>query len=122
MATTHSISHSGMALFSVPIQSTIGGLVIDLASELRIETTVGGIEIYLPRHVTFLVNGSPMVGGQDVHDGHGFFNRLGRSLGGLFGWHSSIPDTAVPSPDPSKPTMIRISVDAGIGGIDIYRI
>jgi hypothetical protein len=130
MGTTHSISHSGMALFSVPIQSTIGGLVIDLASapiepgdhELRIETTVGGIEIYLPRHVTFMVNGSPMIGGQDVHDGHGLANRFGRALGGLFGWHSSIPDSAVPSPDPSKPTMIRITVDAGIGGIDIYRI
>ena len=130
MGTTHSIAHSGMALFGTPIQSTIGGLVIDLASapiepgdhELRIEAGIGGIEIYLPRHVKFVVDGGSAIGGQDVHEGHGLLNTIGRKLGGLVGWHSPIPDEAVPSPDPTKPTTIRLVIEGVIGGIDIYRL
>ena len=96
MSATHSISHSGMALFDTPIQSTFGGVVIDLASapiepgdhELHVEVTFGGIEIYLPKYVKFVVDGGAELGGQDVHEGHGFVNRVGRGLGRLVGWRS----------------------------------
>jgi len=130
MGTTHSIAHAGIAMFQTPISSTVGGLVVDLASapiepgahELKIESVIGGIEIYVPRHVQFTIEGSALFGGQDVHDGHGVLNTIGRRLGRLVGWRSQIPDEAVPSPDPTRPTSIRFVIDGGIGGIDIYRV
>ena len=130
MSVTHSISHSGMALFRAPIQSTFGGLVIDLASapidpgehELRIESEFGGIEIYLPNHVMFTVEGGALFGGLDVHEGHGLWNRIGRALRRLVGLREAIPDHGAPSPDPARPTSIKLSIDGTFGGIDIYRI
>ena len=125
-----SISHGGMELFHTPIQSTIGGLVVDLASapiepgdhELKIESLFGGIEIYLPSYVKFTVEGGALFGGQDVHEGHGFWNRIGRRLLRLVGSRSPIPDQAVASPDPTTPTRLRLVIDGTFGGIDIYRL
>lgn len=130
MAVTHSISHSGMALFAQPVQSTMGGLVIDLASApidpgehtLAIESMFGGIEIYLPSYVKFTVEGGAVFGGQDVHEGHGFWNRLVRRMRRWFGLREQIPDEAVPSPDPTTATTIKLVIDGVFGGIDIYRI
>jgi hypothetical protein len=120
----HSISHSGMKIFDYPIESTIGGIEIDLASapiapgehRLVISAMVGGIEIYLPRYVTFTVEGGPAIGGYDVHDGPGLWNKLMAKLG------SNVPVRAVDSPDPTKPTSIHFVIDGGVGGIDIYRV
>jgi hypothetical protein len=130
MGVTHSIAANGMAIFQSPICSTIGGLVIDLASapiepgqhELQIETSIGGIEVYVPRHVTFTIEGGAALGGCDIHDGHGFWNTLGRRLGRLVGWNGPIPDQAVAPVDGAKPTSIKLVIAGGIGGVDIYRI
>jgi hypothetical protein len=84
----HSISASGMSLFKYPIVSTIGGIEIDLASaplepgehRLEIESTIGGIEIYVPRYVTFTVEGGAAIGGYDVHDGPGLWNKIAHGM------------------------------------------
>jgi len=121
----HSISHSGMALFQHPITSTVGGIEIDLASaaldpgehRLEIDVTIGGIEIYLPSYVKFTVEGGALVGGYDVHEGPGLWNRFAHKLG-----LTRVPVRAVPQPDPSQPISIRFVITGGIGGIDIYRL
>jgi predicted membrane protein len=120
----HSISHSGMKIFDHPIESTFGGIEIDLATapitpgehRLEISGTVGGIEIYLPQYVTFTVEGGAAIGGFDVHDGPGIWNKLIAKLG------SNVPVRAVDRPDESKSTSIHFVIDGGIGGIDIYRL
>jgi hypothetical protein len=121
----HSIAHSGMKIFDHPIESTIGGIEIDLATapitpgehRLEIKAAIGGIEIYLPRYVTFTVEGGAAVGGYDVHEGPGIWNKLIAKLG------SSVPVRAIAPPaNATKPTSIHFVIDGGIGGIDIYRL
>jgi hypothetical protein len=126
----HSISASGMKLFEQPISSTIGGLEIDLVSaplapgehRLVIESTIGGIEIYLPRYVQFTVEGGATIGGFDVHDGPGTWNTLVQKLRHLVHLPESVPTHAVENPDPTQSISIHFVIDGGIGGIDIYRL
>jgi hypothetical protein len=130
MGTVHSISHAGMAIFDHPITSTIGGVVVDLVSapispgehRLVIDVSIGGVEIYLPAYVKFVVDGGAVIGGHDVHEGHGVFQRIGRRLARMVGARHTIPDHAVPDPDPGQAKSIRLVIDGGIGGVDIYRL
>jgi hypothetical protein len=130
MGQFHSISHSGMAIFDRPISSTIGGIVVDLASapinpgehKLEIDAAIGGVEIYLPRYVKFVVEGGAAIGGQDVHDGLGFFGGIGHRLAHLFRLSNQVPLQAVENPHPDQPITIHLVIDGGIGGLDIYRI
>jgi hypothetical protein len=119
-----------MALFEQPIRSTYGGITIDLASapidpgehRLEVEGGFGGIEIYLPRYVQFTVDGAPELGGQDVHDGLGLWERFVNRVCGLLRLPKAVPDRAVPNPDPGKQIRIRFIISNIAGGLDIYRI
>lgn len=130
MAQFHSISTSGMQLFDRPINSTIGGLRIDLASapiaagthKLELEAAIGGIEIYLPEYVKFTIEGESAIGGQDIHVGRPIVERMGRWLAALFGMSNQIPKHAVPNPHPEQAITIHFVIEGGIGGLDIYRI
>src|ERR1041385_436297 len=128
MASYHSISLSGMALFERPIETTIGGIELDLASapidpgehELHVGAAIGGIEIYVPSYVKLVVQGGAAIGGYDVHEGLVFFGHMWRKWSKLFGASTPIPVQAVPAPE--QPITIRLFIDSGIGGIDIYRL
>jgi hypothetical protein len=130
MGQFHSISHSGMKLFDHPIESTIGGIEIDLASapltpgehRMEIEATIGGIEIYLPSYVKFTVEGGAAIGGQDVHNGLPIWTRVLHKSMSLFRMQPKIPAHAVPDPDPSQPISIHFVIEGGVGGLDIYRL
>jgi predicted membrane protein len=105
MTKTYSIEHSGMAIFEHPIWSFIGGIKIDLTSapitpgkhRLQLMTGIGGIEVLLPRHVKFILEGGSLIGGYDVHEATG--------------------DAGA---EPSEPTTVRLVVGGFIGGIDVY--
>jgi hypothetical protein len=126
----HSISHSGMRIFDQRIATTVGGVVIDLASapiapgeyRLHVETGVGGIEIYLPRYATFTVEGGPAIGGYDVHEGLGIWNGLVVKMQRLLRLSNRIPAKAAEPIDPNQPVAIHLVIDSGVGGIDIYRV
>jgi Cell wall-active antibiotics response 4TMS YvqF len=126
----HSISTSGMAIFDQPIEAMIGGVVVDLASapiapgehRLEIDVTIGGIEIYLPRYVQFTVERSGGLGGQDIHEGLGLWERMTHKLRDALHLPSKIPAHAVENPDPSKPVKLVLAIDGTVGGVDIYRI
>jgi hypothetical protein len=126
----HSISASGMAIFDKPISSTLGGIVVDLASApidpgehvLEIDAGVGGIEIYLPRYVKFTVEGGSGIGGQDVHEGLGLWDKLVHKVKDALHLPNQIPEHAAASPDPSRPVNLKIRVDGVVGGLDIYRL
>ncbi|HEY1557229.1 MAG TPA: LiaF domain-containing protein [Kofleriaceae bacterium] len=119
-----------MALFDNPIVSTIGGIEIDLASapiapgahRLQIEATIGGIEIYVPEHVKFTIEGGAIIGGYDVHEGLPWWTRLGSSMLKLVGARTKIPQHAVPNFNPDELTTIHFVIEGGIGGIDVYRL
>ena len=116
-----------MALFDHPIRSTIGGLEIDLASapiapgthRLEIETTIGGIEIYIPKHVKFTVEGGATIGGYDVHEGIPWWQRLAH---GALRLVRLAPPLPAAGPAPAEPATVHLVIDGGIGGIDIYRV
>jgi hypothetical protein len=126
----HSISASGMALFTRPIESTLGGVVVDLASapiapgkhRLEITAGIGGIEIYLPRSVMFIVEGSAAVGGRDIHEGLPVWDRTIERVKAWLRLPTQVPKRAVDSGDPAHPVVIHIVVDGAIGGLDIYRM
>jgi hypothetical protein len=126
----HSISYAGMKIFDAPIESTIGGIEVDLASapitpgehRLELDATIGGIEIYLPSYVTFTIEGSAAIGGQDVHDGLPIWTRMWQKSRSIVGLKNKLPAKAVPHPDPDKPISIHFVIDGGVGGLDIYRL
>lgn len=125
----HSISASGMALFTQRIESTVGGIVVDLASapitpgehRLEIEAGIGGIEIYLPKDVKFIVEGSAAIGGQDIHDGLPVWDRMLEKMKGWLHLPTQVPKHIV-EPPAGEPVFIRIVIDGAIGGLDIYRM
>jgi hypothetical protein len=127
VAAQYSIAVSGMELFRLPIRSTVGGITIDLASaplapgvhELRIESTIGGVEIYVPSYVAFTFDVRRPLGGCDVHDGLGWIERAGTKLRRLFKMPKRIPNVA---PEPSAPVAIRFVIDGVVGGVDVYRL
>jgi hypothetical protein len=126
----HSISHSGMAVFAQPITSTVGGIVIDLASaplpagehRLRIEAGIGGIAIYLPRYAKFVVEGGTAIGGHDVHEGVPVWDRMIDKVKGWLHLSNRVPLRAVANPHPDRQILIRIAIDGAVGGLDIYRV
>jgi len=126
----HSISHAGMKIFDQTIESTVGGLVIDLASapitpgehKLAIDVGIGGIEIFLPKYVKFTVEGGAAIGGHDVHEGPGLWNKLVHKTQKLLNLSNQIPTHAVEQADPAQPVSIHFVIDGTIGGIDIYRL
>ena len=128
VAAQYSIAVSGMELFSLPIQSEVGGITIELAStplapgvyELRIANTVGGVEIYVPSYVTFTFEMRRPVGGCDVDDGLGWIERAGGKLRRMFRMPKRIPNDVAPAP--SAPVTIRFVIDGVAGGIDVYRL
>lgn len=126
----HSISYAGMKIFDAPIESTIGGIEVDLASapitpgehRLELDAMIGGIEIYLPSYVTFTIEGSAAIGGQDVHEGLPIWTRMWQKSRAMLGLGNKLPAKAVPHPDPGKPISIHFVIDGGVGGLDIYRL
>ncbi len=127
----YSISHSGMALFAQgPITAGVGGVTIDLASapippgdyRLEVNGGVGGVEIYLPRYVQFILDGTSVVGGKSVHEGLGAWKALENKLRALVHLPSQIPDHAVAPVDPERPVRLTLVINRGIGGVDIYRL
>ena len=124
----HSIAVSGMALFRNPIVSTIGGITIDLASAplepgvhvLRIESALGGVEIYVPAYVQLTVEGGRIVGGHDVHEGLGWIERAERGVRRMFRMPNQIPQHVAAAP--SEPVSIRLVIDGVAGGLDVYRL
>lgn len=126
----HSISDRGMGIFAKRIEALIGGIEVDLVSapiepgehRLEIETSVGGIEIYLPKYVKYTLEGGAVIGGQDVHVGFPWWSRLGRRIAKMAFMPSRIPNEAVPNPSPDQPITIHLVIEGGIGGVDIYRL
>lgn len=127
----YSISVSGMMLFQQgPFETGMGGIVVDLASApiepgdytLEFKTAMGGIEIYLPRYVQFMINGQAGFGGANIHEGLGIWKSLTHKLKGTLHLPDQIPDHAVASADLERPIRINFIFHTGMGGIDIYRI
>jgi hypothetical protein len=130
MGQLYSISDRGMGIFERRIEALIGGLEIDLVSapiepgthRLELDANVGGIEVYLPKYVKYTIEGGPVIGGEEIHDGFPWFERTFRRLGKLVGLRSKIPDRAVDNPTPDQTITIHLVVDGGIGGLEIYRL
>jgi hypothetical protein len=130
MGQLYSIANRGMSIFERPIQSLIGGLEIDLVSapiepgthRLELEATVGGIEIYLPKYVKYTIEGGSLIGGEDIYDGFPWHSRAFRKLAKLVGMRSKIPDHAVDNPTPDQPITLKLVIEGGIGGLEIYRL
>ncbi len=122
----------GAALYPYvgPIKAGVGGVTIDLASapllpgeyRLQVNRGVGGIEIYLPRYVQFVLDGTSVVGGKNVHEGLGAWKTLENRLRALVHLPSQIPDHAVAPADPERPVRITLVINTGVGGVDIYRL
>ena len=113
-----SISHSGTAIFNCPAKTSIvGGIVVDLVSApippgdytLNLENGVGGIEIYLPNYVKFIVNDNDRaLGSVDVHDGLGFWETMVHKVKDTLHLSNQIPDHAVAPPSDDTPVRINL--------------
>jgi hypothetical protein len=126
-----SISHSGVSLFNQgPFETVIGGSVIDLASapippgeyHLKIAGGLGGVEIYLPKYVELTIDGTSLMGGREVHEGHDIWYKMTHRVKSWLQLDEKIPEHAVENPTPGQRIAIHFTIDAGVGGVDIYRI
>ena len=130
----YSISVQGPMLFQQgPISTGIGGVVIDLASapippgdySLHISTAVGGVDIYLPRYVQHVVEGSSLIGGKDIHSGIENWQKL---LKVVHGEHTGLslpeqpPEFVTATFNEEQAVRIHFFINRGVGGINIYQI
>ncbi len=127
---SHSISNNGMMLFQQgPITSIAGGIELDLVSApiefgeytLEINTTVGGVDIFLPHYVQFTIDGGSMFGGQDVHNGVEQWRKMKRKLRHIVPLSDEPPAFALANHD-ERPVSIRFILNITVGGVDIYHL
>lgn len=126
---TYSIRDSGTLIFGRQLNSSVGGVLVDLATapippgdyQLNVETGAGGIEIFLPHYAQFVVNGGTGFGGQNVHRGSDVWHKLIKKLD-----DHSLPanPTAEATREPSSeyPVRIQLNLHTGLGGVDIYQL
>lgn len=126
---TYSIRDSGTLLFGRRLNSGAGGVLVDLATapippgdyQLDVSTGAGGIEVFLPRYVQFIVNGGTGFGGQNVHRGSDVWHKLIKKLD-----DNTLPSTpsesATSEPSSEYPVRIQLNLHTGMGGIDIYQL
>src|SRR4051794_7032528 len=128
MSQFHSVAVSGMNLFDRPIESILGSVTIDLASaplqpgehELRVESVVGSVTVYVPNYVKLSVEGGAIIGGYDVYEGLDLIEGSLQRMRRFFRMSNQVPATAAPAPE--LPVSIKLVIEGGIGGIDIYRL
>lgn len=124
-----SISHSGTLLFEQKISTGVGGVTIDLASApippgsytLDMQTGMGGVEIYLPKYVKFVVDAHSVVGSQHVHEGTSYWQELKKKIKDTIHLSDEMPAHVAEPPAEGQVT-IRFLIHTGMGGIDIYRL
>jgi hypothetical protein len=126
----YSISQVGLSIFHEDITSVMGGVDIDLATmpippgqyELRVNTTMGGADIFLPHYVRFTINGTTLMGGKDVHSGARYWRKLVHK----FKKHMDLPDFppefALSEFNPEQPVIIHLVLNTAMGGVDIYQL
>jgi hypothetical protein len=127
---SHSISNSGMMLFQQgPITSVAGGIELDLISApidpgeytLEINSTMGGVDIFLPHYVQFTIDGGSTFGGRDVHNGVDQWHKIQRKLRKIVPLSDEPPAFALASHD-ERPVSIRFVLKTTMGGVDIYHL
>ncbi len=126
----HSISNSGMMLFQQgPITGVAGGIELDLVSApidpgeytLEINTTVGGVDIFLPHYVQFTLDGGSIFGGRDVHNGVNQWHKMQKKLRHIVPLPDEPPAFALANHD-ERPVSIHFILKITVGGVDIYHL
>lgn len=127
----YSISRSGMLLFQQgAITSVLGGVTLDLVSApiepgeyiLEINTTLGGVEIFLPRYVQFTLEDSSLLGGRNVHEGPEAWEIIKRKLQHEIPLPDQPPDFAFAPSTPERAVRIHFVINSTLGGIEVYRL
>ena len=129
-----SISLQGPMLFQLgQIATGLGGVVIDLASapippgdySIHISTVVGGVDIFLPRYVQYLVDDNSLIGSRDIHTGIKNWRKLvklARQKEGHLRLPEQPPEFVTAEFNPEQAVRIHFFVNRGAGGIDIYQM
>lgn len=126
----YSISQLGLAIFHEDFTSLMSGVDIDLATmpippgeyELRVNTTMGGVDIYLPHYVRFTIEGTTVMGGKDIHSGAHYWRKLVKKFKSQMALPECPPEFALTEFNPHQPVIIRLVLNTAMGGVDIYQL
>ncbi len=125
-----SISQLGLAVFQEDFTSLMSGTDIDLATmpippgqyELRVNTTMGGVEIYLPHYVRFTMNGNSIMSGKNIHSGAKYWRKLTRKFKKVMTLPDYPPEFALTDFNPQQPVIIHLILNTAMSGVDIYQL
>ena len=126
----YSISQLGLAIFQEDFTSLMSGVEIDLATmpippgqyELRVNTTMTGVEIFLPHYVRFTLNGNSIMSSKDIHSGAKYWRKLTRKFKKNMALPDYPPEFALTDFNPQQPVIIHLVLNAAMSGVSIYQL
>jgi hypothetical protein len=131
----YSISQLGLAIFQQDFTSLMGGTDIELVTmpippgqyELRVNATMGGINIFLPHYVRFTINGNSIMSGKDIHTGPRYWRKLVRKFRKQMTFNQMAlpefpPEFALTEFNPEQPVIIHLVLNTAMSGVNIYQL
>lgn len=125
-----SISQLGLAIFQEDFTTLMSGVDIDLATmpippgqyELRVNSTMTGVEIYLPHYVRFTINGNSIMSSKDIHSGAKYWRKLTRKFKKIMSLPDYPPEFALTDFNPQQPVIIHLMLNTAMSGVSIYQL
>lgn len=125
-----SISQLGLAIFQEDFTSLMSGTEIDLATmpippgqyELKVNATMGGVNIFLPHYVRFTINGDSIMSSKDIHSGSRYWRKLTRKFKKQMSLPEFPPEFALTEFNPEQPVIIHLLLNTAMSGVDIYQL
>lgn len=125
-----SISQLGLGIFQEDFTSLMGGTNIDLATmpippgqyELRANATMGGVNIFLPHYVRFIVEGNSIMSGKDIHTGTRYWRKLARKFRNQMPLPEYPPEFALTDFNSDQPVIIHLVLNTMMSGVYIYQL
>ena len=126
----YSISQLGLAIFHEDFTSLMSGVDIDLATmpippgeyELRLNTTMSGVDIFLPHYVRFTINGTTLMGSKDIHNGARHWRKLVKKFKSQMALPDYPPEFALTEFNPQQPVIIHLVLNTAMSGVSIYQL
>lgn len=103
---------------------------IDLATQLipageyaiTVNVVMGQVNIYVPKHVRAVVDGTVLFGVTGFHDGANGWKKFVRNFRSGFAHFSRNGDPAIAYPDTSGQVWLRVRINGFLGVVRIYRL
>ena len=118
------------ALTGEEFTTVMGALVIDLVSapitpgtyHIRLNTVMGGIQIFLPAYAKVQLNGERFWGGNQVYRGDAFWQEMRKAFTNSIVHVPQTPPAWASASYEEYPVTLQLTISTAMGGAHIYQL